>query len=528
MVAPPANAPTPSRIFTLLLLCLILACLPVLITATPPVVDYPNHLGRAHILASWHHNELFQKVFVLDSLLLPNVLSDILLTALSGWIGTLAAGQVVLLLVLVLTIVGAFALNAAATKQLSAWPLLVALFLYNEIFFWGFLNYLLGVAILLWGCAAWLLLEQQSRRGQLAAVASFALLILFSHLIAFGLFVVAIAVLEMETAWHRRQEGARKILVRMAGAAMAFAPALLLHFVTSPTRNLPLALQYDQHDLLFSKLSSFTRILSSGNTALDLVILSGAVLIVLVAFLRRSVSLEPRLAAVAAAFVLLVLVMPHEAMGSFLLDKRIAVPSVMLFLAALRPRKVYGRLGAPGVAAVLILLALRSGGVMLDWQATGRDYAATITEIRHLPEGGLVIPVSSWPASDDPTWFRTTTRASSKREHVAIYATILRGSVVPNIFARRGQNPVVFEPSSEALEAVGWGKMALGAEGDSALNNLLRKVAAQASAIRRTDPVFATRTIHLLLLNVTCDRWQAIVQIAPSYCGDDFSIVEIK
>jgi hypothetical protein len=44
----------------------------------------------------------------------------------------------------------------------------------------------------------------------------------------------------------------------------------------------------------------------------------------------------------------------------------------------------------------------------------------------------------------------------------------------------------------------------------------------------RTDPVFATRTIHLLLLNVTCDRWQAIVQIAPSYCGDDFSIVEIK
>jgi hypothetical protein len=100
--------------------------------------------------------------------------------------------------------------------------------------------------------------------------------------------------------------------------------------------------------------------------------------------------------------------------------------------------------------------------------------------------------------------------------------------VVPNIFARRGQNPVVLDPSSEALEDIWWGKMDLGAEGDSALSNLLRKVAAQASAIRRTDPVFATRTIHLLLLSVTCDRWQATVPIAPSYCGDDFAIVEIK
>jgi hypothetical protein len=527
---PVVRAPivTVPRILALLSLCLILACLPVLVTATPPMVDYLNHLGRAHILANWHHNELFQKVFVLDSLLLPNVLSDIVLAALSGWIGALAAGQVVLLLILILTVVGAFALNAAATKQLSTWPLLVALFLYNEFFFWGFLNYLLGIAILLWGCAAWLLLEPQSRRGQLAAMASFALLILFSHLVAFGLFAVAIAILEMEAAWHRRQEGTRKILVRMAGAAMAFAPALLLYLVTSPTRNLPLALQYDQHDLLFNKLSSFTRILSSGDTALDLVILGGAVLIVLVAFLRRSVSLEPGLAAVAAAFALLVLLMPHEAMGSFLLDKRIAVPSVILFLAALRPRNGHGHLGALGVAAVLILLALRSGGLMLDWQATGRDYAAIITGIRHLPEGGLVIPVSSWPAPDPPTWFRTTTRAPSKREHVAIYATILRGSVVPTIFARRGQNPIVLEPSSEALDAVGWGKMALGVEGDNALSNLLPKVAAQASAIRRTDPVFATRTIHLLLLSVTCDRWQATVPIAPSYCGDDFAIVEIK
>ena len=33
--------------------------------------------------------------------------------------------------------------------------------------------------------------------------------------------------------------------------------------------------------------------------------------------------------------------------------------------------------------------------------------------------------------------------------HVANYATIVRGSVIPEIFAKRGQNPVVFQPTSE-------------------------------------------------------------------------------
>src|SRR4051794_37131120 len=64
--------------FLTLLISLMLACLPVLVTALPPLGDYPNHLARAHILAHWQENKLFQQVFELDSLLLPNVLTDIL------------------------------------------------------------------------------------------------------------------------------------------------------------------------------------------------------------------------------------------------------------------------------------------------------------------------------------------------------------------------------------------------------------------------------------------------------------------
>src|SRR4051794_25918234 len=97
-----AFAPQP---FLALLFCLMPACLPVLITALPPLGDYPNHLARAHVLAHWQESELFQQVFDLDSLLLPNVLTDIWVAVLSRWIGTLAAGQALLLLIVILTFV---------------------------------------------------------------------------------------------------------------------------------------------------------------------------------------------------------------------------------------------------------------------------------------------------------------------------------------------------------------------------------------------------------------------------------------
>jgi hypothetical protein len=511
-----AFAPQP---FLALLFCLMPACLPVLITALPPLGDYPNHLARAHVLAHWQESELFQQVFDLDSLLLPNVLTDIWVAVLSRWIGTLAAGQALLLLIVILTFVGAFVLNSAATRQPSNWPLLVGLFLYNEVFFMGFLNYLLGIALVLWGCAAWLLLELGRRQWQWTVTSLFALLILFSHLVAFGLFAVAIAILEADSLRRRRQGGVTKQLIRISAIVMAFTPAILLYLMASPARGLPFVLDFDQDDLLFKKLSPFTRILSSGNTSFDLVVLGGALLIILGAFVRRSVSLEPRLTAISAAFALLALILPHGAMESYFLDKRIAVPTVILFLAALRPRRE-GRQGI-WVAGILALMVLRSSVLTLDWQATGRDYAAVLEGLRSLPEGTLVIPGTSLMVPYAQTWFLTSTHFPPWM-HVANYATIVRGSVIPHIFAKRGQNPVVFQPTSVALRAV-IKRPDLGVESDGALRNL----AALASAVRQTDPVFASRGVHLLLFGVTCDRWLALIPLPPLYCGGNFSIVEI-
>ncbi len=43
-----------------------IALYPVLSVAVPPLVDYPNHLARMHILANWASDPALQRNYVVD------------------------------------------------------------------------------------------------------------------------------------------------------------------------------------------------------------------------------------------------------------------------------------------------------------------------------------------------------------------------------------------------------------------------------------------------------------------------------
>ena len=222
-----------------------LAALPLLMADTPPIFDYPSHLARVHILAHLDAVPAFASNFTADSLLLPNVLSDLVLLALAPALGIELAGKVLLGLLLVLTVTGTLALGSAATGRPSVWPLLAAALAWNEVMLWGFLNYLLGVGLLLWGLAAWLHLGRLSRGGQLAAGAAFAVVLLLAHMVAFGLFAVGIAALELGHAWTARLRALRSAARRLAASAAIFVPALALYLAASPANGLPLELRFD-------------------------------------------------------------------------------------------------------------------------------------------------------------------------------------------------------------------------------------------------------------------------------------------
>src|SRR5215469_4772948 len=61
----------------LLLVGMLIACLPVLLTAAPPLVDYPNHLARMHIIGALGASPTLGQFYELVWRPIPNLAMDV-------------------------------------------------------------------------------------------------------------------------------------------------------------------------------------------------------------------------------------------------------------------------------------------------------------------------------------------------------------------------------------------------------------------------------------------------------------------
>lgn len=499
--------------------CLILVVLPVLLVDCPPIFDYANHLSRAHVIANLDRSAIFAAHFQTTSFLIPNVLADLTLLALLPLGGVIAAGKMLLVLTFVLTLSGAYALNRVLTGDFAVWPLFAALLLYNEGFFWGFLNYNLGLALLLWGVAVWLLAEDMGRRMQLAAGAAFSVLIFLAHLVAFGLYAVAIAAIEARRVVATRPGPARTLL-RLGGSALQFLLPAVLFFGVSPSSGLEMTADFDFS--IFGKIMPFARMVSSGNPAMDIFTLAAALGFVAAALGSRLVACHPVALLVGGLYLLLVATLPYTMMGSYFLDSRIVVALALVLAAGLHQPAGAPAFSLMAAAAVLGLVAFRSDGLVEDWRAQDEDYARVLEALDEVPRGSVLVTAVGHPF-ELGDWI-TTRRVKPSHEHTGHYATIRNEVLVPNIFARRGQNPLVFDSTLEELNRVAYNPVPrLFTSGDSRW--LVDQVA---PVLRVRDSLEPPVTgLYIIGYHVPCDRWPAELMIRPVRCEAGFSLVEV-
>jgi hypothetical protein len=126
---------------------LILLCLPIFSVLVPPLVDYPNHLARMHILSAYADSVALQANYVVSWKLEPYLAMDLIVPQLAHFMSIYTAGRVFLCACLFLFVLGTAAVNAALFRRLSLWPAGSALFAYNLMFSLGFVNYLFGVGV---------------------------------------------------------------------------------------------------------------------------------------------------------------------------------------------------------------------------------------------------------------------------------------------------------------------------------------------------------------------------------------------
>jgi NADH:ubiquinone oxidoreductase subunit 6 (subunit J) len=429
------GAGSAARVWIAFLLLLGLAAAPVFSTVLPPLLDYPNHLARMHLLAAGGG-----RFYAVRWAPLPNLAEDLFVPPLARLVPLETAGKLFLVAIFALTAGGAVFLNRVATGGWRLWPLAAFFLLYNRTLLWGFLNYLFGLGVWLCGLGLWLAIRERRPWLRILVSSLSALACFFSHLAAFGVYALTILGVELPGAAAGLRARDRAALARRAAilAAQFVIPAALLYFWRQTAGEA--GVDYDfprKFDLAFSVFDNY-------HPAFD--IASFILFAGLLAWLgwTRRLGFEPRLGGALALLFVAYLAAPARLWGGSGLDHRLPLALFLLLVAGSAPSFPSRRAAvAVGVAAGL-LLALRMAAVERVWLRADRIYAADLAGIDALPRGARL--AVAYPAN--------ATHATAVPElHLPAMAVVRRDAFVPTLFALPGQQPLALRPRWAALAA---------------------------------------------------------------------------
>ncbi len=403
-------------------------------TVLPPLFDYPNHLARMHLIA-----EGGNRFYAVRWAPLPNLAEDLIVPPLARLMPLETAGKLFLVMIFALTAGGALCLNRAVSGEWRMWPLLAFLLLYNRILLWGFLNYLFGLAVALFGLALWLGFENRRVWQRAFASALMALVCFFSHIAAFGVSALAICGSEIPAAAAELRERRWPALGRRLAllATQFIVPAVL--FFAWRRQTTGAAVSYAgfarKADLLFSVFDNYDRAFDTACFALFL-----ALGIALAASGR--LGLAPRLGWAAGLVFAAYLLLPSRIYGGSGADHRLPAALLLLLVAGSAPRFPSRRTAVAIGAAAAFLLTLRIAAIERAWRRADQVYAADLTGIDALPRGArLAVAYAADAVHVVPV----------PQVHLPAMAVVRRDAFVPTLFATPGQQPLTPRPPWAAL-----------------------------------------------------------------------------
>jgi len=210
------------------------ALVPLLIVDVPPLVDYPNHLARLHVIATVSTDPSIAANYRVAWHAMPNLALEAVTWPFLGLLPVEWLGRLFIALTFALLAGGTVWLHRLLHGRVGLWPAAAWLFLYNHLLIMGFLGYLFALGATLVLFAAWIAAECWPLRRRLAVfpVAAFALF--FGHLFALAVYGVCVAAYELWKGLPQLRNGGRRVLARWSIAAWQFVPAGLVALATMP------------------------------------------------------------------------------------------------------------------------------------------------------------------------------------------------------------------------------------------------------------------------------------------------------
>ncbi len=399
-------------------ICAGLLLLPIWLVAFPPLLDYPNHLARAFVLA--HLNDAhfsFAQFYRADWGAYPYLGMDASLAVLGPMFPIETAGRVYLsLCLLALPAAAWFFLRQAQPETETAflWALLIA---YNVFFLEGFLNFDLSLAVGFFALGLWLRWLARPAIGRwIAALVAFTALY-FTHLLGFG---IAGLILAAYLALSRRP-----LRDWLWSAALAL-PGVAFYLHSSRVGLTASKIVFHGWD---DKIDSLGMILHGYWPWLDWISLGALTIWFFAAWWRNpEFRWDKKWMAIAAFLFALFWLIPWMWGEGSDLDIRV-LP--FLFVAILATAKV-GRRAKSLAAIPLLLFAAQTVSVTRHFKQAQPALAGLARSFDAVPRGALVLPIVE--GDEDPIERPFT--------HFWAYGVIRRGWFSPYLMDEPGQTPM--------------------------------------------------------------------------------------
>jgi hypothetical protein len=427
----PDDARGRATYYVLLALIGVSTCLPFWLVERAPLVDYPNHLARAYILYHYEDVEAYRASY--DALIepIPNVAIDLIVPLLLGVFSLETASKIFLSLTVLVFAAGCHMLGRAVQGGNSWLALACALFSYNSMLLYGFVNFVFGLGLFMLTLAFWLLRRKDWGTGAMAAACLLTFSTYLSHLSAYCFLALTVMVVTLfdHLSSKRLSKNMALGLVPLAPPLVAFAAFMRgSGEVGTVIWNTPAG-----------KLLGSLSLLVSYNHVLDAAVACAA-LAVLAALAFGSARVEVMRPALAAGccFAALFLVCPKVLFTSWAADARFVPPAVILALMALR-LSVNKKVARLALLTFLVASLVRLGSIGYTWTGMDEAVASEVEMFSRFKEGDRVYPIIFLPA--DPA----RNKVERAYEHSIHYSTIYRHTFSPTLFAARGQQPLVMK-----------------------------------------------------------------------------------
>ena len=408
---------------------ILLAAVPLLYPAVPPLVDVPGHMGRYRVQLDLAESAALQRFFAFEWRLIGNLGVDLLVVPLAKLIGLEASVKLVATMTPPLTVAGFLWVAREVHNRLPPTAAFALPFALSHPFLFGFLNYTLSVALALIAFGLWLRLGRLGRTGLRALLfVPLSFVIFVCH--TFGWGTLGLLAFSAEAVrQHDRGIGWLRAGVRAALHAAVMAGPLVLMLAWREGAG---GMTLDWFNWS-SKGLWFLMALRDRWAAVDIVMVSLALATLLIAIRDPRLTLSRNLAFSALVLLLVFLALPRIIFGSAYADMRLVPVILAVALLAIRFRfetdiGLARVLAIGGVALFVAKVAVTTASLAI---AADRQEAMLVA-LDRLPKGAAAISLVGEPCA--PQW------ALHRDSHLGAMATVRRHAFTNDQWAVAGAN----------------------------------------------------------------------------------------